>query len=322
MQETKSKPDLCSHDTVLAQVAAMRLEAPDVLSLELRAVDGQALPPADPGAHVDLHLPNGAIRPYSIVANDDGTYLVAVKREAAGKGGSAYIHERLRVGEQIRVAVPRNHFALVGDAEHSVLIAGGIGITPLIPMARALARADRSWHLHYAAREPSRAPFARALGEFGGAVRTHSSASAGRLDLKALVAAAPAGTHFYCCGPESMLDAFADATREIAAERVHMERFGPAALPADAGCFEVRLARSGRQLVVAAEVSLLDALLEAGVDIDHSCRQGICGSCEVRVLEGVPEHRDELLTESERATNKTMMACCSRACSPTLTLDL
>lgn len=304
------------------RVTGMRLEAPDVLSIELRAAEGHALPPAPPGAHVDVHLVDGMTRPYSVVASDEDSYVLAVKREANSRGASAYVHERLRVGDWVRVGAPRNQFALAEDAQGSVLIAGGIGITPLLPMARALERAGRPWHLHYAARDAASAPFARELRQLGDRVRLHSSRQAGRLDLAALVAQAPAGTHLYCCGPAGMLDAFAAATQGIAPAYVHMERFEAAAPPLDAGSFEVQLAKSGHRVRVGPQQTLLDALLQAGVEVDYSCRQGICGSCEVRVLEGQPEHHDEILTAAERASNKTMMACCSRARSPTLVLDL
>ena len=203
-----------------------------------------------------------------------------------------------------------------------MLVAGGIGITPLLPMARALEREGRPWCLHYSAGNAAAAAFARELRQMGERVHLHSSASTGRIDLGTLVADAPPGTHFYCCGPEGMLDAFAEATRDIDPARVHVERFGAAAPPQDAGSFELRLARSGRSVMVGPEVTTLDALLQAGVDVDYSCRQGICGSCEVRVLEGIPEHHDEILTAAERASNRTMMVCCSRACSRALVLDL
>jgi ferredoxin-NADP reductase len=303
------------------RVAAMRLESPDVVSMELHHVEGRALPLASPGSHVDVRLSNGITRPYSVVSGDEGFYVLAVKREAGSQGGSAYVHDRLRVGDVIQVSSPRNQFALADHAGPSLLVAGGIGITPLLPMARALAREGRPWRLHYSTRDPVAAPFARALRQLGQGVLMHGSGG-GRMDLAALVAQAQPDTHFYCCGPQGMLDAFAEATRDIDSARVHMERFGAAAPPVDAGGFEVRLARSGRSVMVGPEVSTLDALLQAGVAVDYSCRQGICGSCEVRVLEGVPDHRDEILTEAERTSNKTMMVCCSRACTPTLVLDL
>lgn len=322
MQQTTTDIPSQADELLRVQVSAMRLESPDVLSMELSGVDGLELPPASPGAHVDVRLRDGLTRPYSVVRGDEGIYVLAVKREPSGQGGSAHVHERLRVGDVIRVSAPRNHFALADDTGPAVLIAGGIGITPLLPMARALERAGRSWRLHYAARGTAAAPFVRELRQLGDRVCLHDSETAGRLDLAALVAKAEPGAHFYCCGPAGMLDAFAEATRDLDPARVHMERFGAAAPPADAGSFEVRLAKSNRRVLVKPDMSTLDALLEAGVDVDYSCRQGICGACEVRVLEGVPDHRDEILTDAERASHKTMMVCCSRACSPALVLDL
>lgn len=322
MQEQAEKSAAQAESVFAVQVTAMRLESQDVLSIELRHTEDRGLPPPSPGSHVDVHLADGVTRPYSVVSGEEGIYLLAVKREAGSRGGSAYVHGRLRVGDVIQISAPRNQFALADHDDLSLLVAGGIGITPLLPMARALEREGRLWRLHYTASNAAAAPFARELRQMGEKVHLHSSASTGRIDLGALVADAPAGTHFYCCGPEGMLDAFAEATRDIDPARVHMERFGAAAPPPDAGSFELRLARSGRSVMVRSDMSTLDALLQAGVNVDYSCRQGICGSCEVRVLEGVPEHRDEILTAAERASNRTMMVCCSRACNGTLVLDL
>lgn len=304
------------------RVTAMRLEAPSVLSIELRDINGQALSPASPGSHVEVRLPNGMTRPYSVVSSDGNHYVLGVKREANSQGGSAYVHDRLRVGDVVQVSSPRNHFALVAHAGPSLLIAGGIGITPLLPMAKALARDGSPWRLHYATRDATLAPFARELRQWGDQVQMHCSQAAGRIDMASLIADAAPGTHFYCCGPAGMLDAFSDATRHIEADRVHIERFGAATQPGDANSFEIHLAKRGQRVIVGPGISTLDALLNASVDVDYSCRQGICGSCEVRVLEGVPDHRDEILTEAERAGNKSMMACCSRSRSPTLVLDL
>ncbi|RRH85544.1 oxidoreductase [Variovorax beijingensis] len=322
MQEQAEKSAGQAESVFAVQVAAMRLESQDVLSIELRHIEDRGLPPASPGAHVGVRLADGVTRPYSVVSGEEGIYVLAVKRETDSRGGSAYVHDRLRVGDVIQVTAPRNQFALADHDGPSLLIAGGIGITPLLPMARALDREGRPWRLHYTASNATVAPFARELQQLGKRVHLHSSASAGRIDLSALVADAEPGTHFYCCGPAGMLDAFVEATRDIEPARVHMERFGAAAPPPDAGSFELRLVKSGRSVMVGPEVSTLDALLQAGVNVDYSCRQGICGSCEVGVLQGIPEHRDEILTEAERKSNKTMMVCCSRACSPTLVLDL
>ncbi|WPH24056.1 PDR/VanB family oxidoreductase [Variovorax paradoxus] len=322
MQEQAEKIAAQAESVFAVQVTAMRLESQDVLSIELHNIESLPLPPASPGSHVDVHLADGVTRPYSVINGEEGIYLLAVKRETGSRGGSAYVHDRLRVGDVIQVSAPRNQFALADHDGPSLLVAGGIGITPLLPMAKALEREGRPWRLHYTASNAAVAPFARELLQLGERVHLHSSASAGRIDLGALVADALPGTHFYCCGPEGMLDAFAEATRDIEPARVHMERFGAAAPPPDAGSFELRLAKSGRSVMVGRGVSTLDALLQAGVNVDYSCRQGICGSCEVRVLEGIPEHRDEILTDAERKSNKTMMVCCSRACSSTLVLDL
>lgn len=322
MQKQEEKNAGRGESVFAVQVAAMRLESPAVLSIELRHIEDRALPPASPGSHVDVRLANGVTRPYSVVSGEEGVYVLAVKRETDSRGGSAYVHDRLRVGDMIQVSAPRNQFALADHDGPSLLLAGGIGITPLLPMARTLERKGRPWRLHYTISNAAVAPFARELRQLGERVHLHSSASAGRIDLGALVSDAVPGTHFYCCGPEGMLDAFTEATRDIDPARVHVERFGAAAPPPDAGSFELRLARSGRSVMVGPELSTLDALLQAGVNVDYSCRQGICGSCEVHVLEGIPEHRDEILTEAERASNKTMMACCSRACSATLVVDL
>jgi vanillate O-demethylase ferredoxin subunit len=232
------------------------------------------------------------------------------------------VHDRLRVGDRVRVGAPRHQFNLVDDAKPSLLIAGGIGITPLLPMAQELERTGRPWRLHYSTRDPSAAPFAPQLDALGDKVRMHSSQASGRLDLRRLVDQAEPGTHFYCCGPSGMLDAFAAATRDLDPDQVHMERFETIAPPADAGSFEILLAKSKISVVVGPEVSALDAMLQAGVHVEYSCRQGICGSCEVRVLDGVPEHHDEILTEAERASNRTVMLCCSRSSTPLLVLDL
>ncbi|MGK6310805.1 PDR/VanB family oxidoreductase [Variovorax sp. DT-64] len=322
MQEETINNPARSETSASVQVTAMRLECPDVLSIELRHLSGHALSPAPPGSHVDLRFSNGVARPYSVVSDEGGSYVLAVKRESASQGASAYVHDRLRVGDVVQVSAPRNHFALIESAGPALLIAGGIGITPLLPMARALERNGSAWRLHYATPDATLAPFAQELRQLGERVQMHSSRAAGRINMAALIAYAEPGTHFYCCGPASMLDAFVEATRHIEPDRVHMERFAATAPPTEASGFEIQLARSGRSVMVGPEVSTLDALLDAGVDVDYSCRQGICGACEVRVVQGIPDHRDEILTTAERATNKTMMVCCSRACSSMLVLDL
>jgi vanillate O-demethylase ferredoxin subunit len=301
------------------RVTALREEAPGVVSCELRAV-ARGLPACPPGAHVDVHLPNGLVRQYSVVSADDAHVLIAVKREPASRGGSAYVAESLRIGARLRISVPRDNFRLEPADGRVILVAGGIGITALLPMARRLEDEGRDWALHYAVRSRESAAFGASLRGFGDKIQWYVS-SLNRLSITALVHAQPAGTHFYCCGPNAMLNDFVAATAALPAAQVHLERFGP--VPVEGGGeFTVRLARSSRVVPVASDQSIVDALAAAGIDVPYSCQQGICGSCEARVLEGLPEHRDDVLTEAEKASNASMMICCSRSRTPELVLDL
>ncbi|WP_326541567.1 PDR/VanB family oxidoreductase [Pseudorhodoferax sp.] len=312
-------------ETIAVRVEAVRREAQDVHSYELRRPDGAPLPPFAAGAHIDLHLPGGLVRSYSLTnaQTERQRYVVAVARDAGGRGGSRCVHERLHVGALLRIGPPRNLFPLHEDAGHSVLIAGGIGITPLRAMQARLAQLGRPWELHYASRTRASAAFADELQALGAPVHLYfSDTASGRIDLARTVQAAPAGAHFYCCGPQTMLQAFETATAALPAERVHLERFAAQQAPALDGGFVVELARSGRRLPVAPGTTILDTLLAHGVDAPYSCMQGICGACETRVLDGLPEHRDSVLGEAERAGNRTMMVCCSGARSPVLRLDL
>jgi ferredoxin-NADP reductase len=311
-----------SRDTLLeVRVVCLREEAPGIVSCELRATSG-ALPECPAGAHVDVHLPNGLVRQYSVASARAASYVIAVKKEPAGRGGSAYVADNLRIGTVLQIGAPRQNYALDTDAARSVLIAGGIGITPLIAMARALDAQGRDWVLHYAVREPEHVIFRDELGAWKDRVRIHVSSQAGtRLPLAQIVAGEAPHAHFYCCGPASMLDAFDEAVAAVPPAQVHVERFA-AAKPADGSEFTVRLARSGITIPVATNQTIVDALVAAGVDAPYSCQQGICGSCEVKVLEGTPDHRDEVLTQAEKDSNATMMLCCSRALTGTLVIDL
>ncbi len=313
------------------RVAAVAPEAEGILALELRGVAGP-LPPFTAGAHVDLHLANGMVRSYSLM-NEPGEaarYLIAVQREAAGRGGSAYVHEHLREGTVLAISPPRNNFGLDEAAPQSVLVAGGIGVTPLVSMAARLQALGRSWEMHYSARTRRHAAALARLARHGERVRLNFDQEPGgrMLDLAGIVAAAPEGSHFYCCGPAPMLEAFRRATAGLAAARVHLEHFSApaqeAAAPDAAGEreFEVVLRRSDRRFTVPAGRTILDVLIDAGFDVDYSCREGVCGSCETPVREGCPAHRDLVLTEAEKAAGRTMMICCSGSRSATLVLDL
>ena len=310
-----------------AWVRGMRIEAEDVIALELARADGQTWAPAAAGAHVDLEIPGIGPRSYSLLPPAAPEQLcLGVLREPQGRGGSRWIHEQLRPGQAVRVSAARNHFALDGGPGPVRLIAGGIGITPIAAMAHALAGGHRDWRLHYAVRTRRRAAFLAPLAAHGQRLQLHVDDEAGGpLDLRRIVDDAPAGTHFYCCGPAPMMDAFASATATLDPQQVHVEHFAaPAAAAAQAptGSFEIELARSGRRLAVPADRSILDVLLAQGIAVAHSCRSGICGSCETAVLQGTPEHRDLVLSPQERASGKTLLVCCSRAAGERLVLDL
>jgi ferredoxin-NADP reductase len=313
---------------IRARVRTIRHEAERVLSVELVPVDSGEFPRFTPGAHIDLHLPNGITRSYSLVnaPDDAGRYVVAILDDVNSRGGSRFVHEQLRCGAVLPISAPRNNFALDEDAVSTVLIAGGIGITPMLCMYRRLREKGRDVRLIYCARDRSQAAFLDELGAPGQGVHLHFDAeNDGRpLDLAALLARQPADVHAYCCGPNAMLNAFEAACETAGIGNVHIERFAAEAAAVDAqeSGYTVELAKSGRRLAVPAGARLLDVLLEAGVDVDYSCREGLCGACETRVLGGCPDHRDAVLTQSDKAANNVMMICVSGAKSGTLVLDL
>ncbi len=292
--------------------------ADGVVRLTLRAPGGEPLPPWEPGAHIDLVLP-GSVRQYSLCGDpaNRSAYVVAVLREPDGRGGSAYVHDKLLVGDRVQADGPRNHFALV-DAERYLFIAGGIGITPILPMLDRVARAGREWQLVYGGRTRSSMAFADELSRHGERVLSRPQDEHGLLDLPALLAAAHPGTAVYCCGPEPLLA----AVEALEPADLHVERFTPQADNGTRTAFEVELAGSGRVLPVPADRSILEVVEEAGVTVLSSCREGTCGTCETGVLGGEPDHRDSVLTADERLENEVMMLCVSRARTPRLVLDL
>jgi len=310
------------------QVRAMRLEAADVLSIELatggRCWTGDAH--ASAGAHIDVQVPGVGLRQYSLLPAGDADHVrIGVQRDPCSRGGSRWVHDSLRPGHTVHVSLPRNHFPLDAGSGPACLIAGGIGVTPLLAMAHALLRSARDWRLHYSVRSRDRVAFAALLRPLGERVRLHVDDEAGGvLALDPLVRDAAADTHFYCCGPQPMLDAFALATAGVDPERVHIEHFNAptAIIPLAQGSFEVELAHSGARFTVSPDQTILGVLLAHGVSVAHSCCNGVCGSCETAVLAGEPEHHDMVLSPQERASGKTMMLCVSRACSQHLLLDL
>jgi vanillate O-demethylase ferredoxin subunit len=320
------------------RVRAISWEAEGVLALELVPLAaGERLPPVEAGAHVDVHLPadaGNAVRSYSLhnAPGEQHRYCIAVNRDAASRGGSRWVHEHLRAGQVLEVSPPRNHFALHEGPAPAVLIAGGIGITPLLAMARRCVAERRRWQLVHAVRSRAHAAFAGALAELQrasapgmAAVRWHFDDEAGAVfDVASAVAAAAPEAHLYACGPAPMLKAFEAATAGRPREQVHLERFGaPAdAAQAPSGGFVVNLRKSGRSVPVPAGRSILQALQAAGLTPPYSCGEGVCGTCEAKVLAGVPEHRDFVLSAQEQAANDRMMICCSGARTPALDLDL
>jgi vanillate O-demethylase ferredoxin subunit len=316
--------------TMEVLVKRISYEAETINSYELIDAKGNGLVPFTAGSHIDLHLSNGLIRSYSLInhQNERNRYVIAVNKETTGRGGSAHIHETVRAGDILTISHPRNNFVLQEDAAHSVLIAGGIGITPLLAMVRRLDELGRSWELFYAARTRAAAAFLDELNRLGAGGRAvvhlnfDRELSGRMLDLSAVVRGVPSHAHLYCCGPASMLDAFAAATADRSPDHVHVEYFKAREKPATEGGFEVRLARSKRTIVVRAGQTILEALLDAGIAANYACTEGVCGTCETRVLEGLPHHRDMFLSKEEQQANATMMICCSGAKSRTLTLDI
>jgi tetrachlorobenzoquinone reductase len=307
------------------RLIAIRYAARDTNLYELARLDGRPLPAYEPGAHIDVHLPNGIVRQYSLIEAepDPARYTIGVKRDPASRGGSRYVHDDLRVGKSLQISAPRNNFPLVENASHVILLAGGIGITPIWCMVQRLARLGRSWKLYYACRSRSDMAFLQTLEAMASSQFHFDDESDGKfLDVASIVAATPADAHLYCCGPTPMLKAFEAATANWPRDHIHIEYFTPKQEAAKTGGFVVELARSGQEFVIPEGKSILQVLLDAGVDVDYSCELGICGACEQRVISGTPEHRDAILTEEEQAANTKVMICCAGCKSERLVLDL
>jgi ferredoxin-NADP reductase len=313
-------------------VHTLRFEAEGVLGIELRPLDGGVLPAFTAGAHVDLHLPGGLMRSYSLL-NDPAErhrYVLAVLRESASRGGSRAVHDQLRIGTPLNLSEPRNNFPLHEQASHSVLVSGGIGITPLLSMARRLKSLGRSFEFVFCARSRRNAALVDEVAALGVPVHWHFDDEVGappqiKALLQARPGAGPADTNYYACGPALMLDAFVASCAELGLHNAHIERFAAATAVETVGSergFTVELRSSGRSFAIAPGQSILDVLLDAGVGASFSCQDGFCGSCETRILEGVPEHRDSVLSDAERAENKVMMICVSGSKCERLVLDL
>lgn len=320
-----------------AEVYAIRQLADGVREFELRSPDDDVWPAVSAGAHIDVFLPNELVRSYSLT-NSSGEahrYTCAVSLDPSSRGGSAYMHRQLRVGDRMWISAPRNAFPLNEAAARSVFIAGGIGITPLWSMIQRVAALDQSWELYYSARSPEVAAYSADVAALADqskgrvVLNFDEGEKARRLDIASIVASCAEDAHLYCCGPAPMLQAFEAACEGRDPDTVHREYFSAPTCSLSASGepeaqreFRVVLSKANITLAVKNGMSILDAVLDAGVDVPFSCMSGVCRSCETRVLAGVPDHRDLVLTDTERNAGDTMIICCSGAKSDELILDL
>lgn len=309
-------------------VAKLWDETPEIRCFELRPVDCLALPPAEPGAHIDVHVGQSLIRQYSLWNGPDeaDAYFIGVKREPQSRGGSIGMHE-LSVGDRLTISSPRNNFRLDAHGGPALLLAGGIGITPLLAMARHLEAQRTEFQLHLFSRSHELAPFASRLLAHPD-MRVHCGLVPPVLDgtLADLFKASPQGSHVYICGPAPFMAlAGAIATeRDWPQENIHLEHFAavqPTEDPA-ARSFEVVAQRSGKTVVVEPKQTIAQALIDAGVDLLTSCEQGVCGTCATAVLEGEPDHRDQYFNAAEHTSGKVITPCVSRCKGNRLVLDI
>jgi vanillate O-demethylase ferredoxin subunit len=317
--------------TLSVRVARKQVEAVDICTFELVSADASPLPAFSAGSHVDVQLPGGIARQYSLCNDptESHRYVIAVLRDPQTRGGSRAMHDEVVEGQLLQISPPKNHFPLAHDARRHLLLAGGIGVTPILCMAERLANTGAEFEMHYCTRAPERTAFRQRIADAAFASRVHihfDDGNAGqKLDIEALLAAPASGVHLYVCGPKGFMDAVLKAARASSwpEARLHTEYFAGEAAPSGADvAFDVQLASSGRIVRVPAGKTVISALAEAGVDVPFSCEQGVCGTCLTRVIKGTPDHRDLYLTPEEQAANDQFLPCCSRAKTPRLVLDL
>lgn len=313
-------------DRIAIVLMSIRLAAREINLFTLETANGDDLPCFQPGAHIAVTLPIGLERQYSLLPTDrPNQYLIGVKRDDGGRGGSRWMHDQLRVGMTLSISKPKNNFPLIEEATNTVLNAGGIGITPIYSMAARLEALGRRFELHYSCRTRQDTAFYRELSSRLNVNIHIDDEQEGRLlPIARIISGAEGDAHFYCCGPSGMLAAFERAGVEagVSPGNLHVEYFTQQHELAIQGGFVVRLARTARDLEIAEGQTILDALIAAGIDANYSCKEGICGTCETKVLEGVPDHCDSILSDAERSANKSMMICCSGAKTKRLVLDL
>lgn len=308
-------------------IAARETVATDIIGLELRSTDGALLPAYEVGSHIDVYVQSGLIRQYSLTGDpsDRSRYRLGVLLDPKSRGGSAAIHARFAKGAQIRIGRPRNNFPLEAKAAHTILFAGGIGITPMLGMAYALEAAGASWEMHYCGRTRDRLAFTEELARFGAKVHLHvdSGPVEQRLDINAVLSGAAPDRHLYVCGPNGFMDFVVRAAEDNGWTRptIHLERFG-AEVNTDGAPFTVVAKRSGKTFEVQPGETIAQKLEENGVSVQVSCQSGVCGTCLTRVVEGMPDHRDLVQTDLEKASNARITVCCSRSKTKTLVLDI
>jgi ferredoxin-NADP reductase len=317
-------------ETLQVVVRGRQQQGDSVVVLELAGIDNRPLPPFEAGAHVDVRLAPDLVRQYSLCGNpaDGGSYRLGVLREPESRGGSRAVHDTVREGSVLEISAPRNHFPLAAGAKHTVLVGGGIGITPMIAMAYAIAAAGGSFEMHYCLRSRDKCGFLDELttAPFADKVHLHVSGEAGgsRIDLPAVLAGCdPCGTHIYVCGPAGFMDSIISTASAcgLAEKNIHREYFNAVA-DTSGGSFEVVAAASGKTVKVEQGQTIVAALASIGIKVEVSCEEGVCGTCACTVLEGDCDHRDVYLTPDEREANDQIMTCCSRARSPKLVLDI
>ncbi len=311
-------------------VVATRDEASHIRSFELARVDGTALPAFTAGAHIDVHLANGAVRQYSLCnsPNEQHRYVIGVLKDAASRGGSLHLHEGVAVGDTLKISKPRNFFGLNPEARHSLLFAGGIGITPILSMAEHLAQDGAAFELHYCARSQDAAAFIERINAspFASQVIFHFDDDApSRLDANQVLKSPASGTHLYVCGPGGFMEHVLGTARANGWHEDHLHKEYFAATPVDATGderFVLKIASTGQEITVPEGKSAVAVLHDHGFDIPISCEMGFCGTCLTRVIEGTPDHRDTYLTDAEQAANDQFLPCCSRAKTALLVVDL
>ena len=324
-----SAPIVMNTPTITVRVRRKTTEAVGICRFELIPVEGE-LPKPTPGAHIDVHLPNGLVRQYSICngPGESDRYIIGVLQDPSSRGGSTAFHA-VAEGALLTISAPKNHFPLEASANHSVLVAGGIGITPILSMAEWLSASEGSFELHYCVRSRDRAAFVERLSTRPYADKVHIHCDdedvVQRFDASRVLATPQLGVHLYVCGPTGFMNWVLDTAKTNAwpAANVHREFFGAAAPDHSAdGSFDIKIASTGKLVRVEAGETAVRALAAAGIQIETSCEQGVCGTCLTRVLDGVPDHKDMYLTDGEKADNNSFLPCCSRAKSPCLVLDL